>query len=118
MKRIILAVGVLALVFVVPATAHNTPWGWTARAAENALVDSTLNWVDSETDEPIHDVVGDAACAGSGPSFRQRPGGPRLYKHFRCLVETIDQHGTEDLYWIRFHVINRHRYSVDFLYRP
>ena len=117
MKRLVIALGALTLLVAAPAAADNTRWSWSVAAAENALVDSTLTWSDGEGGT-IEDVVGDAACVGQGPSTRRSPSGPRLYKHFRCLVETIDQYGEEDLYWIRFHVKDKWRYRVEFLSRP
>jgi hypothetical protein len=118
MKRIILAVGVLALALAAPVAAHNTPWGWSAQAAANEVADSTLEWEDTDTGETIYDVVMEATCIGQGPSFRRTARGPKLYKHFRCLVDAVDQHGTEDRYWIRFHVLGRYRWDYDFLSRP
>ena len=110
MKRLlaILFAGLAMLVVSPAASAHRGRWYWSATSAENALIESTLQWDDSTDD------VYDATCIGEGPSIRH--GGPRLFKHFRCYVSVfVEETAEDDGYWIRFHVLSRWNWDYQYL---
>jgi hypothetical protein len=95
-----------AAVGATAANAHpGDTWNWSPKAAAQELVDSGLEW-DEGTDDVTY-----ARCTGEGPSIYNSSHTKRLYKHFRCFVETS---AGED-YYIRFHVLDQYNFDYDFL---
>ena len=106
-------VAAIAAALVVPATAsaHNTRWGWSTKLVERTLVSDGLDWQEGfEEIDAVH-------CRGQGNSFRRTPGGPKLFKHFYCVVLTTDLAGERDRYVIQVHILTRDDYTYEFITR-
>jgi hypothetical protein len=101
-----LAAIVIPLAFAsTDARAHPTQWYWSHTSAEATLYDEGLDW------EEGYDNVDFAYCRGEGQWLNSRVTGRRLFRHFRCYIEADNG----DTYFIRFHVLTKHRWSFTWL---
>jgi hypothetical protein len=90
------------------AGAHNRgSWYWSPALAQSQLIDDGIEW------EEGYEYVEAARCRGWGKWIISTRTGRKLYKHFRCSVQTvIEDTGESDAYSMNFHVTGRYSWEA------
>jgi hypothetical protein len=107
---IIAALTVAVGAFAAPATAHNrVNWYWSPASAQQQLLDDGIEWAEPDG----YEYVESARCRGWGKYIISRRNERKLFKHFRCFVNTtIENTGESDAYFMNLHVTGKHTWEA------